>query len=89
MEFNPMTVGENNKALFEKIKKIFNKAGFEMPHLVFWNVNSMQNQVPLTVKDNVTLISGNSPVCLQYALNGAMSVVNQICENDRYKKIHF
>lgn len=89
MEFDYGTEERYDVSLFSSIKKMFNSKGYKMPHLVFWNVNSMQNQVPLTIKDDITLISGSSPVCLQYALNGAMSVVNQICENKRYEKIHF
>lgn len=64
MEFN-MAQGyytaKNNEALFETISEKYKKKGYELPKLVFWNVNSRTNTVPLTQNENgVILISGFS-----------------------------
>nr|DAF57497.1 MAG TPA: protein of unknown function (DUF2828) [Myoviridae sp. ctqfO1] len=64
MEFN-MAQGyyneKGNKALFETIAEKYKKEGYKLPKLVFWNVNSRTNTVPLTQNENgVILISGFS-----------------------------
>lgn len=64
MEFN-MAQGyytaKNNKALFETIAEKYKEEGYNLPKLVFWNVNSRTNTVPLTKNENgVVLISGFS-----------------------------
>lgn len=50
-----------NKTLFENITDKFSKNGYKVPRLIFWNVNSRTNTVPL--QDNelgIILISGFS-----------------------------
>ena len=64
MEFN-MAQGyynaNGNKALFETIAEKYKNMGYKLPKLVFWNVNSRTNTVPLTQNENgVILISGFS-----------------------------
>ena len=64
MEYN-MAQGyynaKDNKALFETIAEKYKKEGYKLPKLVFWNVNSRTNTVPLTQNENgVILISGFS-----------------------------
>lgn len=53
--------------LFDTIKKKFNDAGYSLPRLVFWNVNSRTGTI--SVKENalgVALVSGFSVnVCKQ------------------------
>ena len=46
MEFNSCTV-DADLTNFEYIKKNFNEKGYKLPRLVFWNVNSLQQQVPV------------------------------------------
>lgn len=64
MEFNIAQgyyTAKNNKALFETIADKYKDKGYELPKLVFWNVNSRTNTVPLTQNENgVILISGFS-----------------------------
>lgn len=46
---------------FEKIAGRFNNQGYKLPKLVFWNVNSGTNTIPLTQNENgVILLSGFS-----------------------------
>ena len=64
MEFN-MAQGyytaNGNKALFETIAEKYKDKGYKLPKLVFWNVNSRTNTVPLTQNEKgVILISGFS-----------------------------
>lgn len=58
----------NKRSNFEEIQKMYRKAGYEMPQLVFWNVNSHSN-VPVTQHDTGTaLVSGCSPSILKAVL---------------------
>ncbi len=65
MEFD--SAGPNTN--FETIKRKYANAGYEMPQLVFWNVNSRKDNVPAVEGDNVFLVSGCSPSIFKNALN--------------------
>lgn len=47
---------------YEAIRELYKASGYELPTIVFWNVNSHQNNVPV-VKDEIgtALVSGCSP----------------------------
>lgn len=50
------------KTLFDAISEKFESAGYKMPRLVFWNVCSRTNTVPIKENENgVALVSGFSP----------------------------
>ena len=60
MEFDNIDV-DDSEVLFEHIQRKFNDAGYDLPKLVFWNVNSRTNTIPLQQnKSGVILISGFS-----------------------------
>lgn len=57
------------KANFDVIKEKFKEKGYKMPRLVFWNVNSLQDNIPMTTNDKgVQLVSGASPYTFQSIL---------------------
>ena len=62
MQFNSaMGTNFNNDTLFEKIAKKFESVGYKLPKLVFWNVASYNNTVPLQKNDNgLVIMSGFS-----------------------------
>lgn len=89
MEFNKCTQNPTS-TLFDNAKKKFNQAGFELPHLVFWNVDSKQNQLPANMYDNrVTLISGLSQSTFRYVVEGKtpLESMNDIINSKRYEQI--
>ena len=50
-----------SQTLFDNIKHKFEQAGYKMPHLIFWNVNSRTKAIPMVQNDlGVTLVSGFS-----------------------------
>ena len=50
-----------DNTLFEEIADRFNENGYKLPKLVFWNVNSRTNAVPLQKNElGVILVSGFS-----------------------------
>lgn len=75
---------------FENAKTMFAAEGFELPHVVFWNVDSKQNQTPATMYDNnVTLISGASQSTFKFAVGGKtpLESMNDILNSERYAVI--
>ena len=54
---------------FEAIKAKYAAAGYEMPGIIFWNVDGDAGNVPVTMRDqNVGLVSGYSPSILKSVL---------------------
>ena len=54
---------------YEDVKKMYESAGYTLPTVVFWNVNSLERNSPVTVKDdNTILVSGSSPVIFKFVL---------------------
>lgn len=89
MEFDSCTEN-NDQTNFEAAKEAFKNAGYELPHVVFWNVDSRQNQAPATMFDNrVTLISGSSQSTFRYAVEGKSPIesMNDILNGERYQAI--
>ena len=70
MEFNYCVDGTNLDGIIKK----YNDAGYKLPRLVFWNVNSKQNNVCAS-KDTsgVMLVSGCSPSVFAVATNPEMT----------------
>lgn len=57
--------------LFEVIKKRFKNAGYQMPRLVFWNVNSRTGTIPVKENDlGVALVSGFSTNVCKMVMSG-------------------
>lgn len=86
MEFDS---AEDDKTNFEKIKEKYINSGYEMPTLVFWNVNAKQVQFPTVMNDKAILVSGFSPMVFQTVVEGLSPVeyMNSIVESERYKDI--
>ncbi len=59
----------NNKTNFEIMKEKFKNAGYNLPNVVWWQVNSRKDNVPIKFNDmGVALVSGSHP-----------SILKQIC----------
>lgn len=85
---NPLT-----PALFEKIKEMYNDLGYDLPKLIFWNVNSRTKTIPLLENDlGVTLVSGFSQNVLQMVMSNKydpLEVLLETLNNGRYDKVQF
>jgi len=89
MEFN-QAVSNPNETIFDNAQRKFAEKGLELPHVVFWNVDSRNDQVPATKFDNrVTLISGSSQSTFQHAVNGKSPVelMKEVVNGERYAQI--
>ena len=70
MEFDSC-VGNAGISNFEQAQRRFGKAGYTLPQIVFWNVDSRHCQQPVTVNDRgVALVSGCSPRIFSMAMEG-------------------
>ena len=75
MEFDAATsntrVGYGMKALFEELADRYEKRGYKLPKLVFWNVNSRTNTIPMIENEmGVVLVSGFSPNIMSLVMSG-------------------
>ena len=74
MEFNMGVAGNRGPdMLMESIRAKWTKAGYKMPKLVYWNVNSHQENIP-ELNQEVSLISGFSPVGYDMILSGKTGI---------------
>lgn len=75
---------------FELAKERYRKAGYEIPQVVFWNVDSRQNNVPVTEnEDGVILVSGASPSIFKMVMQKTtpLEFMNKVLNSERYKPI--
>jgi hypothetical protein len=94
MEFNHALY--DNSTNFESIKLLYEKAGYQIPKLVFWNVNGRVGNSPTTKNDhNTVLVSGFSPTILTSILSGKvdqftpLGIMNATLDNPLYERIFF
>jgi hypothetical protein len=89
MQFDQAT-GRNDETNLEVAERKFREAGYELPHIVFWNANSYGDEAPATKFNNrVTLISGSNQSTFQYVVAGKtpMESMLDILNSDRYAQI--
>ena len=92
MEFNS-AVGFNkpDETLFATISKKYEKHGYKLPRLVFWNVNSRTGTIP--VKENelgVALVSGFSVNIVNMVMSDKLDAYEcllDVLNSERYKPI--
>ena len=74
MEFNSCATSNHyrgaNDTLFETMEKKWNAKGYNMPKLVFWNVNARQNNIPMKDTGYVSYVSGMSPSIFETIMSG-------------------
>ena len=82
--------GGVNDTLFEKMRAKWAAHGYTMPHLVFWNVQARQNNIPMRDEANVSYVSGMSPVIYEMLLSGktAQDLMYEKLDSERYAPIH-
>lgn len=72
----------------ENVRSEFENAGIKMPHMIYWNVNARHDTV-LDRGNDVTCVSGFSPVIFQMVLSGktGMEVMLDKLNSERYSSI--
>jgi len=91
MEFNQAT--RSRQSALDMIREKYETAGYTMPKLVFWNIQSRNaGNFPVQVSDNGTaLVSGFSPAILKSLLTGEdmspIGIMNKTVNSARYEPI--
>lgn len=79
-EYNSMCNHPSEK-LMDIIARKWNKVGYELPKLVFFNIASRTNTIPLTEnKNGVVLLSGYSQSILRMVMSGKMNPYENLIE---------
>jgi hypothetical protein len=95
MNFDCMVYGNPNKALFTNLQHQFNEAGYQMPQLVFWNVNVSLGKgvIPCIQNDaGVILMSGFSSNIFSMICNNETdpwNALKAILDTERYACITY
>lgn len=89
--YNQGSFATGMKTLFEEIADKYKAHGYVLPRLVFWNVNSRSNTVPLQENEmGVALVSGFSPTIATMVFSGKLDpeeVLIDKLNSDRYKPV--
>lgn len=76
---------------YEAMRSRYERAGYKMPQLVFWNLNSSLKNCPVKFnQDGVALVSGFSPSTMEAILGGQftpVSIMRKVIDSDRYSAI--
>lgn len=74
------------KSEMEKIAAEWAMWGYQMPKLVFWNVDARQNNIPMRDNGRVTFVSGYSPVIYEMLMTGktGLDLVLDKLNSERY-----
>ncbi|MDE6593965.1 MAG: DUF2828 family protein, partial [Oscillospiraceae bacterium] len=84
-------IGGNKEPMFITMKKLYNKHGYRLPEIVFWNVNSRSENVSVKMSQTgAALVSGSSPAIFNMVKSENINpekIMNDIIESERYKNI--
>ncbi len=91
MQFDRCVTGGNNDVLFRSMRKLYSQYGYKLPEVIFWNVNSRCDAMPVTRSETgAALVSGYSPAIFDMVIGGDCSpetVMNRILYSERYARI--
>ena len=79
----------SKETLMEGIAKKWAAAGYEMPHLIYWNVNARQNNIPMLGNGPISFVSGFSPVIFETIMSGktGYDLMMEKLNSERYSEI--
>ena len=60
----------NAETVLEGIARKWAAYGVEMPHLIFWNVDARQNNIPMLGNGRISFVSGFSPSIFETIMSG-------------------
>lgn len=92
MEFDAAVSRHGSSTNFKVVKKKYEAAGYPMPNMVFWNVDSRNDNVPVRMNEhNVALVSGCSTTTFRNAMENKSpyEVMVDVINSERYSCINF
>jgi len=80
---------QSNTTLMEGIARKWQNSGYQMPHLIYWNVNARTNNIPMLGKDAISFVSGFSPSIFQTIMSGktGYDLMMECLNKERYAVI--
>lgn len=91
MQFNYCIIGGNDEPMFREMRKLYKKHGYKLPDIIFWNVNSRCDSIPVNRSETgAALVSGYSPAVFDMVIGGDISpekIMNEILSSERYAAI--
>ena len=87
MEFDQCEADQTN---FETIDALYADTPYKRPHLVFWQVDTRQKQVPVSsAQEHVTMVSGASASAFKMAVEGRTpeELMMKVISQERYAQI--
>ncbi len=91
MEFNYAVESEPDEKLFKTISRRYGEAGYKLPRLIFWNVNSRTGTIPLKENElGIALVSGFSTNVAEMVMSNELDPLKVLLNKlntERYKKI--
>lgn len=93
MEFDVCTYNGTQKCTnFGVAKRKFSDNGYRLPNVIFWNVNSINQQVPVkSHQSGAVLVSGATPKLFDMVQNGKLDptqLMLDIVNGERYNNIY-
>ena len=90
MEVDAATGHCNRKLMMEQIRKEWASYGYNLPNIVYWDVNARSNTILDNNAEGITYVSGSSPVLFQQIMKGvtAEQLMYDKLNSPRYKDIH-
>ena len=83
---------DDTSTLMENIERKWKMKGYDMPKLIFWNVNAATGagNIPMKDKDGVTFVSGASPSIFTQILTGktGQDLMREALLSERYNAIY-
>ena len=80
----------NAESTMETIERKWNERGYQMPKLIYWNVDARQANIPMIGNHYVSYVSGFSPSIFKSIITGKTGwdlMIEAICA-ERYECIH-
>ena len=94
MEFNPIYTGSDSKntLFYDKVKELFENDGYEVPNIVFWNVQGRNNTFRIDKNAyGVQLASGSHPSVFKALIDNVgltpYDMVVNVLNSERYSAI--
>ena len=80
----------NAETVLEGISHKWAAHGYQMPHLIFWNVQARQANIPMLGNGPISYVSGFSPSIFESILSGksGYDLMMECLDKERYAVIH-
>ena len=90
--YSEQDVLAHDEVLFKQLNERFEESGYKMPNIVFWNVDSRNNNFPMSMDERGFLnVSGYSPSIFKNLVNNTIvspiEFMMEILNAERYRQI--